>query len=75
MKDRSYIYLENATAYAARTQNEETPGVSFTMAAVRRAVEATRWGQFPRCSHTETKAIAWRLPRSMSWVLVVSVAG
>jgi len=64
-----FTYLENATEYAARTQNEESPGWSFIRAAVSRAVEAMRCGQFPRCSQTDTNATAWRLPFSTSWGL------
>lgn len=60
LRDVNETYRVKATEYAARTQNAEIEDTSLMMAAVKRAVEATRCGQFPRCSQTETNAMACR---------------
>ena len=43
------------------------------MAAVRRAVDSTRWGQPPRCIHMETLETALRCSASAASVVMVAV--
>ena len=69
-----YTYRLKAAEYAARIAYEDELALtlvswrSLRMAAVRRAVDSTRWGQPPRCIHMETLETACCCPASSASV-------
>ena len=74
-----FTYRLNAAEYAALIAYEDEPALalvswmSLRMAAVRRAVDSTKWGQPPRCIHMETLETACCCSASAASVSVFGV--
>ena len=72
-------YRLNAAEYAALIAYEDELALalvswrSLRMAAVRRAVDSTMWGQPPRCIHMETLETACCCPASAASVATIGI--